>query len=196
MVDFSDRDSVKHWLDAIKPAKRRRELAVALAARVALHAIPLLGRELANGKRSRPTVLSDFALPSLRAAALPWVVGKYPAHGRGFASSRHPPLPPPSQPRPRALPPLRPLSSLPLPPPSWPRTSLPPLPLPAALTPPPTRPPPLPPRTPPPVPPPLMPTPPPMPTSLMRITLAPNSWGLPFGRILSPATGQPKPGKI
>jgi len=79
MVDFSDRDSIKRWLDAIKPAKRRREVAIALAARAALRAVPLLGRELTHGKRSRPTVLSDFVLPSLRATALPWVVGKYPA---------------------------------------------------------------------------------------------------------------------
>ena len=80
MVEFSDRDSIKRWLDAIKPAKRRREVAVALAARAALRAMPLLGRELTHGKRSTPTVLSDFVLPSLRATALPWVVGKYPAH--------------------------------------------------------------------------------------------------------------------
>ena len=46
MVDFSDREEVKRWLDAIEPAPRRREVAIALAARAALRVVPLLGREL------------------------------------------------------------------------------------------------------------------------------------------------------
>jgi len=36
MAEFSNRDEVKRWLDAIEPAERRREIAVALAARAAL----------------------------------------------------------------------------------------------------------------------------------------------------------------
>src|SRR5271166_235330 len=81
MVDFSDRKNIKRWLDAIKPAKRRREIAVALAARAALRVTPLLGVALTQGERSQATVLSDFVLSSLRATALSWAAAKYPAHG-------------------------------------------------------------------------------------------------------------------
>ena len=35
MIDFSDQEEIKRWLDAIEPAGRRREVAVALAARAA-----------------------------------------------------------------------------------------------------------------------------------------------------------------
>jgi hypothetical protein len=81
MVDFLDRDEVKLWLDAIEPAQRRREVAVALAARAALRVTPLLGRELTVGGPSRGNLLSALVLPSLRAAALRWVAAKYPTHG-------------------------------------------------------------------------------------------------------------------
>ncbi len=87
MIDFSDREDVQRWLDTIEPAKRRREVAVALAARAALRVTPLLGRELTRGKRSRATVLSDFVLPSLRATALAWAAAKYPAHGSELRAS-------------------------------------------------------------------------------------------------------------
>jgi len=77
MVDFSDRDDIKRWLDAIEPAKRRREVAVAMAARAALRVTPLLGLELT---RSQATVPSGYVLASLRATALPWAAAKYPAY--------------------------------------------------------------------------------------------------------------------
>jgi hypothetical protein len=81
MVDFSERGEVERWLDAIKPAQRRREVAVALAARAALRVLPLLGRELARDGRKRDEILSALVLPCLRATALPWVAGKYPTQG-------------------------------------------------------------------------------------------------------------------
>src|SRR5271166_6267510 len=80
MVNFSDREDSRRWLDAIKSAKRRREVAVAMAARAALRVTPLLS--LGLGKPGpRATVLSDWVLPSLRATALQWAAAKYPAHG-------------------------------------------------------------------------------------------------------------------
>jgi hypothetical protein len=87
MVDFSDRENIKRWLDAIKPAKRRREIAVALAARASLRMTPLLGRALTQAERSQATVLSDFVLSPLRATALSWAAAKYPAHGGELRSA-------------------------------------------------------------------------------------------------------------
>ncbi len=91
MVDFSKRDEVKRWLDKIKPARRRREVAVALAARAALRVLPLVGRELARDKRNRDGILSTLVLPCLRAVASSWVEAKYPTHraepsASGFAT--------------------------------------------------------------------------------------------------------------
>jgi hypothetical protein len=87
MVDFSDREDIRRWLDAINPAKRRREVAVAMAARASLRVTPRLRLSLEES-RSRATVLSDWMLPSLRATALAWAAAKYPARGselRGYA---------------------------------------------------------------------------------------------------------------
>ena len=85
-TDFSDREDSRRWLDAIKPAKRRREVAVAMAARAALRVTPLLS--LGLGKPGpRATVLSDWVLPSLRATALQWAAAKYPAHGSELRAS-------------------------------------------------------------------------------------------------------------
>ena len=78
MVNFSNRDEVKRWLDTIEPARRRREVAIAMAARAALRVLPLVGRELTAGGRARGEILSALVLPTLRASAAPWVVGKYP----------------------------------------------------------------------------------------------------------------------
>jgi hypothetical protein len=81
MVDFSKDGEVKRWLDAIEAARRRREVAVAMAARAALRVAPLLGRELTHSRRTHGEILSAIVLPCLRAAAAPWVAGKYPTHG-------------------------------------------------------------------------------------------------------------------
>lgn len=78
MVYFSDRDDVKRWLDAIEPARRRREVAMGLAARAALRVLPLLGAKLARNKRAQNGVLLDSVSSCLHVAALPWVAAKYP----------------------------------------------------------------------------------------------------------------------
>ena len=61
----------KRWLDAIEPAERRREVAIALAARAALRVLPLFGRELgaASGrttKSCRPSFWRLCAPPRCR----------------------------------------------------------------------------------------------------------------------------------
>jgi hypothetical protein len=86
MVDFSDRDSVRKWLDHIEPAERPREVAIALAARAALRVVPLLSAELTRVEPPRDIVLSDLVLPSLRASALSWAAAKYPAEAMSLTS--------------------------------------------------------------------------------------------------------------
>ncbi|MFZ1963969.1 MAG: hypothetical protein WAU78_11000, partial [Roseiarcus sp.] len=81
MVDFRDRRDLKRWLDAIEPVERRRDVAVALAARAALRVAPLLGQELTRRGRKRDEILSALVLPCLRATVVPWVAAKYPSHG-------------------------------------------------------------------------------------------------------------------
>ena len=81
MVDFSDRNGIRRWLDGIEPAERRREAAIALAARAVLRVAPLLVTQLKAGINRPAVVLAEIVLPSLRATALPWVAAKYPAHG-------------------------------------------------------------------------------------------------------------------
>ena len=78
---LSKSDDVKHWLDAIEPAERRREVAIALAARAALRVDAAAGPRADARQAERGEILSTLILPTLRAAALSWVAGKYPAHG-------------------------------------------------------------------------------------------------------------------
>ena len=87
MVEFAKADDVKAWLVAIEPRERRREVAIALAARAALRVLPLLGRELRRGKRTHDEILSTFILPPLRATALTWVAAKYPGRGHALGSA-------------------------------------------------------------------------------------------------------------
>ena len=84
MVDFSEYEEVKAWLESIEPAERRREAAVALAARAALRVAPLLRGELNQGKsgHTQAAPLSDIVLPCLRATALAWAAARYPAQGK------------------------------------------------------------------------------------------------------------------
>jgi hypothetical protein len=89
MVDFSKRDEVKRWLDAIEPAERRREVAVAMAARAALRGVPLLAGALNSGGEKHDEILSTCVAPILRAAAAPWVATEYPNQAirlRSFAA--------------------------------------------------------------------------------------------------------------
>ena len=90
MAEFSNRDEVKRWLDAIEPAERRREVAVALAARAALRVLPLLGRELRFRLLRPDEILSARVLPCLRATGTAWVGARYPAHSnelRAYAAA-------------------------------------------------------------------------------------------------------------
>ena len=90
MVDFSDREEVKRWLDAIEPAPRRREVAIALAARAALRVVPLLGRELRFRLLRPDEILSARMLPCLRATETAWAGAKYSIHSdelRAYAAA-------------------------------------------------------------------------------------------------------------
>jgi hypothetical protein len=81
MVDFSERDEVKRWLDAIKPAERRREVAVVIAARAALRVAPLTYKPVRQSKKRRDAAFSAIVLPVFRATALPWVAAVNAPHG-------------------------------------------------------------------------------------------------------------------
>jgi hypothetical protein len=83
MVDFAKADDVKRWLDAIEPAERRREVAMALAARAALRGLPQLVRGWLSPKE-RAEILDSLVLPCLRAAAISWVAAKYRAQSAGL----------------------------------------------------------------------------------------------------------------
>jgi hypothetical protein len=90
MVDFSNREDIKRWLDGIEPAKRRREVAVAVAARAALRVVPLVDRVASARERQFATILSDFVLPSLRAIAVAWAAGQFASRGEelGLAAGK------------------------------------------------------------------------------------------------------------
>jgi hypothetical protein len=81
MVDFSNGEDVQHWLDGISPVKRRREVAVAFAARAALRTIPLLAGSYFPRDRTRADTRSDLVLLSFRSTALAWAAAKYPTRG-------------------------------------------------------------------------------------------------------------------
>jgi hypothetical protein len=87
MIDFSDREEVKRWLDAIEPAERRREVAVALAARAALRVVPLLIAEFDLHTDVRDVVLSEIILPIFRGMLVTWAAAKYPARREEFRAA-------------------------------------------------------------------------------------------------------------
>jgi len=62
--------SLERWL-----ADKPQEVAVVLAARVALRAMPVLATYTSSNRIS-----SDFILPIFRAVATAWVVGRYPTY--------------------------------------------------------------------------------------------------------------------
>jgi hypothetical protein len=80
MIDSSDSKATQLWLDMVRPEERRREVAVAMAARAALRVTPLLSARL-NRRRARAAILRGLVLPSFRAVALAWAGAKYPARG-------------------------------------------------------------------------------------------------------------------
>ena len=81
MVDFSDRETIEHWLAGIEPAGRRREIGLALAVRATLRVVPLLGRLKGD------EVIQTLVSPTLRVAASAWAAGKYPAHDDALRSA-------------------------------------------------------------------------------------------------------------
>ena len=87
MVDFSTREDVKRWLDAIESETRRREVAVVIAARAALRVAPLLYTEVPKSKRKRDATLSAIVLPVFRATALPWIAAVNAIHGNELRSA-------------------------------------------------------------------------------------------------------------
>lgn len=78
MVDFSDRNEIRGWLEHIEPAERRHEVAVVVAARAALRVTPLL-QGAVRWRVTHTRALADIVLPCLRGTALPWAASKYPA---------------------------------------------------------------------------------------------------------------------
>src|SRR5271166_5114831 len=89
MVDFSKPGEIWRWLDTVGPEHRRREVAVALAARAALRVTPLLGQKRTRSNRGRAAVLSDLLLSTLRANSLSWVAARYPAHARELGTTAY-----------------------------------------------------------------------------------------------------------
>ena len=84
MVDFSERVAIKNWLEGIKPAQRRREVAVALAARAALRVLPILVTQLRRGPREQSDIRSGLILSVFRAVAVPWAASRYPTRNEDF----------------------------------------------------------------------------------------------------------------
>ena len=71
MVDFKNCDDVTRWLRG-KP----REVAIVIAARLALRAVPALAEEALAGDGARHIILATF-----RGMAAAWATAGYPAHG-------------------------------------------------------------------------------------------------------------------
>jgi hypothetical protein len=83
MAEFSTSSDVERWLRTIEPAERRREVAIAFAARAALRILPLVGLALGQpGSRQDAShdgnVLRRVVLPVFGAAALAWTAGRFP----------------------------------------------------------------------------------------------------------------------
>lgn len=81
MPEFTDRVELHVWLDG-----QPREVAVVIATRSALRALPLLD-DVFLSRRDAPRARADIILPVFRSAALPWVAGTWPTHGRELASA-------------------------------------------------------------------------------------------------------------
>jgi hypothetical protein len=86
MIDFSTLEEIGFWLAAIRPDERCREVAVALAARVALRVLPLVIRT-PNGKPREGEHLSRFALPVFRAVVVPCAASWRPARAAELTSA-------------------------------------------------------------------------------------------------------------
>ena len=74
MVDFSDEDEARRWFQA-----QPRQVAVAMAARVALRALPMLVEGGLSGTETA-RYRSGAVLPCFHAAITSWLAAKFPAH--------------------------------------------------------------------------------------------------------------------
>ena len=80
LVDFKNRDDVERWLKG-----EAREVAIVIAARSALRAVPALVTAVArDGVRGAGPV---FILPTFRGMAAPWATVGYPAHGAALRAA-------------------------------------------------------------------------------------------------------------
>ncbi len=79
-AEFQSRKAFIAWL-----YKQPPEVCMAIAARAALRVLPLLGT-LGKAKIKLPQARAEIFLPVLRAMALPWVAGKYPARFKDAAA--------------------------------------------------------------------------------------------------------------
>jgi hypothetical protein len=80
LVHFKNRKELETWLQ-----KQPRAVSVALAARAALRALPVMQKALLRGDYR-----SGLVLPVFRATAVSWAAAKYPAHEKELASAAHP----------------------------------------------------------------------------------------------------------
>ena len=154
-----------------------REVAIVIAARSALRAVPTLATALArDGVREAGR---NIVLPTFRGMAAPWATAEYPAHNAASAPPPPPPQLPPTTPplpapppTPTPTPPPAPAPPPPPPPPPPPATAPTPPPTPTLPPPPtpptPTKEPPTPPMKTPTTPEPSTPPPPVMSTKSMR----------------------------
>jgi hypothetical protein len=79
LVHFKNRKELETWLQ-----KQPRAVSVALAARAALRALPVMQKALLRGDYR-----SGLVLPVFRATAVSWAAAKYPAHEKELASAAH-----------------------------------------------------------------------------------------------------------
>jgi len=79
VVEFSDIDEVEAWLED-KP----REIAIAIAARAALRAVPILASVVYPRESAKRQHARNVILPTFRAVATPWVLARYPTGDRDF----------------------------------------------------------------------------------------------------------------
>ncbi|NKB60193.1 MAG: hypothetical protein GKS00_28135 [Alphaproteobacteria bacterium] len=79
MVEISNRDDLEAWLEGKEPA-----IAVAIASRAALRAIPMAATYLRESPKDHSV---DIMLPTFRANSVPWFTGYWPNHGTEVRSA-------------------------------------------------------------------------------------------------------------
>lgn len=81
-LDFKDRESLEAWLKS-----QPREVAVIIAARAALRALPLFSRSAPHAENARQ--FAEWTLALFRATAVARVAGKYPARAYELRDTCH-----------------------------------------------------------------------------------------------------------